>query len=97
MRFPVFPDQLDHVQKLGPVCRNLDPDLVPEPVDLLSPALLSSLHLTLDEVLQKATAGLPCLLRAEVQSLQELVGNGDHHLGHRVSIYGIARGHNRHD
>jgi len=91
VRFPVFPDQPGHVQELGSVVWNLDPDLVPEPVDLFPPALLAGLHLARDEVLEKATSALPYLFGAEIEALEELVGNGDHHLGHRVSIYGIAR------
>jgi hypothetical protein len=92
VRFPVFPDQLSHVEQIGPVGRNLDPDLIQESVDLLSPALLPDLYLALDEVLKETTTALPCLLGVEIEALQELVGNGDHHLGHGVSIYGIARG-----
>lgn len=92
MRFPVFPDYLSHVQQLGPISRNLDPDLIQEPVDLLPPTSLAGLHLALDEVLEEATTALPHLLGAEIEALQELVWNGDHHLGHGVSIYGIASG-----
>jgi hypothetical protein len=96
VRFPVFPDQLGHVQKLGPISRNLDPDLVQEPVDFLSPTPLSGLYLALDEVLQEAATTLSCLLCTEIETLQELVGNGDHHLGHGMSIYSIASGQNGH-
>jgi hypothetical protein len=91
VRFPVFPDQLDHVQELRPIGGNLDPDLVPEPVNLLPPALFAGLHLALDEVLKEAATALPYLLGTEIEAPQELVGNGDHHLGHKMSIYGIAR------
>src|SRR4051812_17073338 len=96
VRFPVFPDQLGHVQQVGPVGRNLDPDLIQEPVDLLPPALLASLHLALDEVLKEAATARPDLLGTKIEALQELVGNGDHHLGHGMSIYGIASGQNGH-
>jgi len=51
VRFPVFPDQLGHVQQIGPVGRNLDPDLIQEPVNLLLPTPLTSFHLALDKVL----------------------------------------------
>jgi hypothetical protein len=96
VRISVFPDQPGHVQELGSVGWNLNPDLVPEPVKLLPPALLTGLHLPRDEVLEKATSALPYLFSAEIQALEELVRNGDHHLGHKMSIYGIARRQNGH-
>jgi hypothetical protein len=96
VRFPVFPDQSGHVQEVGPVGRNLDPNLIQEPVDLLPPTLLAGLYLALDETLEKAAAALSRLLGAEIETLQELVGNGDHHLGHGMSIYGIASGKDGH-
>lgn len=96
MRLPVFPDQLGHVQEIRPVRRHLDPDLIPEPIQLLPPALFPDLDLALYELLEEAATALPQLFGAEIQTLQELVGNGDHHLGHLMSIYGIASGQNGH-
>jgi hypothetical protein len=69
VRFPVFPDQLDHVQELGPVGWNLDPDLIPEPVELLPSALLAGLNLALDEALEKAATALSYLLGTEIETL----------------------------
>src|SRR6476646_9084240 len=88
--FPVFPDHPGHVEELRPVGRHLDPDLVTDPVQRFPPGFVAGLDLALDEALQKAAAGVALLLRAQVQPLQGLVGNGDHHLGHGMSIYGIA-------
>jgi hypothetical protein len=94
--FPVFPDHLGYVQELWLIGRNLDPNLIQQPSDLLTTPLLAGLELTLGKVLQEAAAGLTNLLRAQVEALQELVGNGDHHLGHGMSIYGIAGRQNGH-
>ena len=96
MRFPVFPDQPGHVQELGLICRNLNPNLIPKPLNCLPTPLLGGIHLSLDEALKQAATALPGLSGAEVEALQELVGNGDHYLGHGMSIYGIAGGQNGH-
>lgn len=91
MGFPVVADQLDHVSPERVVVGRLDPDLIPQAVDFLASPLRCEFELALGEALQKAAAGLASLLGPSVHALQQLVGKGDHHLGHRVSIDGIAQ------
>lgn len=69
MGFPVFPDQLDHVQELGLICRNLNPNLIPKPLDCLPTPLLGGIHLALDEPLQQAAASLSRGFRPGVETL----------------------------
>jgi len=85
VRFPVFADQLGYVRSA-----KIDTHGIEQTVDLFIVAPVDCRQLTLGEQLEEATAGLADLLGASIYALQELVGNGDHHLGHRVSIYGIA-------
>src|SRR6476620_6300836 len=94
--FPVFADESNDVPFLRIAGRELDPNLIPKPLDLLAPQILACLQLALGELLQEAAAGFARLLCAPVDACEELVGNGDHHLGHRMSIYGIARRQNGH-
>jgi 2-hydroxy-6-oxonona-2,4-dienedioate hydrolase len=48
------------------------------------------------EPLQEPAAGLARDFRMRVETLQQRGGNGDHHLGHGASIYGIADAENSH-
>src|SRR5512144_1679316 len=59
--------------------------------ELLTATSIPAGELPLYQAAQKAAAGLAIALCTAVKPLQEVVGNGDHHLGHRVSIYGIDR------
>lgn len=61
-----------------------------EILELLPTASASVCKLALDKALQKPTAGLVVGASMTVQPLEQLVGNGNHHLGHSRSIYGIA-------
>jgi hypothetical protein len=85
VRFPVFANQLSDV---GPELEGTD--LIQEPFHLIAIVAIGDLQLPLGKPLQKAAAGLADLLGACVDTLEELVRDRDHHLGHRASIDGIA-------
>jgi len=63
---------------------------------MLAPRGFRGVDVSFGKPSQKATSGLTGSIRPRVQPPQEVVGNGDHHLGHRVSIYGIASRQNVH-
>jgi hypothetical protein len=89
MRFPIFSNQLRRVD-VRVLPRRESPELIQQLFDFLLLTTLHRFYLPLHEALQKATTRFAELTGALIQAFQQIVRNGNHHLGHRVSIYGIA-------
>ena len=87
MGFPVLANELGGVDATEVKRLNL----VQQPLDLCAFVACGALQLPLRNPLQEAASGFVGGFDVLVDQRQKLVGNGDHHLGHRVSIYGIAR------
>jgi hypothetical protein len=93
VRFPVFANQLggaDATEVEGP-------EFTQQALDLFAIVTPGALQLLLGETLQEPTAGLAKGLGPQIEAIEESIGNGDHYLGHRMSIYGIARRQSWHD
>jgi hypothetical protein len=58
---------------------------------LATPGVLHR-QLALHQAPQQTAAGLLAGSRLRIETLEQIVWEGDHHLCHRVSIYGIANG-----
>lgn len=86
MTFPVFPDHL------GPSAPHIRGGPGQQLFELPLPTRVSDGELTLGKALQEAAAGLAGGAHVGVDALEERIGDGDHYLGHGMSIYGVAGG-----
>lgn len=89
MRFAVFADQLSGIHLK--VYRRAE-----EVFELLTPSSALRIELALDQSLKKSAARFAISSCLSIESFEQAVGNGNHHLCHEASIYGIAESCCRH-